>query len=377
MDERRMQRLVGMVVLFTVTFLGVLLVANNPASSPFSTGGYEIFVQANRAEGVAVNTPVRKDGVLIGRVKNVEWSKEGVLLRVRIENEDVRIYDYDLPQIQPSSIIGDAVVSFVRDAERVRELGNREPAPLLAGSLVEAKVIDNPIMTISKLNENLQPSIIKLGEAGEKIAILADKVNTILGDDIGRQRIQTTMDELNLTLQDFRRTTNNFDRIISDEELRNELADALREFPVLMNETRTTMQRAGQTLDNFDQVVASAERNLQNLEGLTAPLGERGEEIADLLISAIDNLDIVMRDLSRFAHDLNSGEGTIGKLVHDPELYNRASLLLANSNVVVTRIYEFTKDFRPIVDDIRTFTDKIAREPGRIIGGAVNPSIRK
>jgi hypothetical protein len=38
---------------------------------------------------------------------------------------------------------------------------------------------------------------------------------------------------------------------------------------------------------------------------------------------------------------------------------------------------ELTDKLRPILDDARTFTDKIAREPGRIVGGAVNPSIIK
>ncbi|QDU54721.1 MlaD family protein [Aeoliella mucimassa] len=379
MDERRMQRLVGMVVLFTITFLGVLLVANNPASSPFHTGGYDITVQADRAEGVAVNTPVRKDGVLIGRVKDVSWSQQGVLLEVRIDREDVKIYEYDEPQIQPSSIIGDAVISFVRDTDKLKEYKDKEPAPLLAGSLVEARVIDNPIMTISKLNESLQPSILKLGEAGEKIAILADKVNTILGDDIGQQRLHKTMDELTLTLQDFRRTTNNFDQLISDPQLQEDLTQALREIPELMTETRGTMQRAGQTLDNFDNVVASAERNLKNLEGLTEPLGERGEEISDLLISAIDNLDIVMKDLSRFTSDLNNSKGLIGRLVHDEKLGDNAQSVLNNANVLIYNINERVRstEIDKILYNMKVFSDKIAREPGRLIGGAVKPSITK
>ena len=54
MDERRMQRRVGWVVLFTITFLGILLVINNPAASPFRTGGYEIYIDLDRAPGVAV-----------------------------------------------------------------------------------------------------------------------------------------------------------------------------------------------------------------------------------------------------------------------------------------------------------------------------------
>ena len=41
------------------------------------------------------------------------------------------------------------------------------------------------------------------------------------------------------------------------------------------------------------------------------------------------------------------------------------------------RINDLALRLRPILDDARIFTDKIAREPGRIVSGAVNPSIIK
>lgn len=385
MDERRMQRRVGWVVLFTLTFMGIMLVINNPAASPFRSGGYEIFVDLQSAPGVAVNTPVRKDGVLVGRVSDLEWTETGIRLTVRIDRRDVVVYQSDKVEVEPSSIFGDAVVSFSRQPVAGERIA------ILASGTVEGTVTADPLTAITQLNQNLGPSIEKLGEAGEEVAKLADKINTVLGDDIGKQRIQEVMDELMSTLTDFRRTTNNFDQLLADNELRGQLTDALREFPGLMTDARGTLQQAGQTLENFDAVIAGADRNLRNIEGLTAPLGEKGEEIADLLISAVDNLDIVLADLSRFAKSLNNSQGTVGRLVNDPKLYDDADLfirdarllvndgrmMIKNANVVVTRIYEFTKDFRPIVDDVRVFTDKIAREPGRIVGGAINPSMSK
>ncbi|MGI9457632.1 MAG: MlaD family protein, partial [Aeoliella sp.] len=300
MDERRMQRRVGWVVLFTLTFLGIMLVINNPAASPFRSGGYEINLDLPNAPGVAVNTPVRKDGVLVGRVSDLDWTDEGVRLKVRIDRDDVLLYPSDKAQVEPSSIFGDAVIKFTR---QVRDPGEE---PLLAESVVSGTALPDPLSGLTQMQQNLGPSIEKLGEAGEKVAVLADKINTVLGDDIGKQRIQEVMDELMATLQDFRRTTNNFDELLSDNELRGSIADALREFPGLMEDARGTLQQAGKTLEGFDRVIVSAGTNLRNIEGLTAPLGENGAEIAELLISAVDNLDIVLADFSRFAKALNS-----------------------------------------------------------------------
>ncbi len=415
MDEPRMQRLVGAVVLFTITFLGVLLVANNPASSPFRSGGYTIYIDLDRATGVSVNTPVRKDGVLVGRVTGVTWTNSGVRLEVRIDREDVLIYENDKPQVVPSSIFGDAVVQFVRQPPKPKQPDleqsshqfaphyqgdvpagvlaqvlpdNQRPqpgsdsgerVPILAGSVIQGEALDDPLTAIVKLNQNLGPSIEKLGVAGEKVAQLADKINQALGDDVTGTRVTTLLDEATVTLQDFRRTTNNFDELLADNELRGQLADALREFPGLMSDARGTLQRAGQTLESFDQVIAGADRNLRNIEGITQPLGERGEEIADLLISAVDNLDIVMKDIGRFVASLNSGEGLLGRLVRDKKLSDDADLLVRNANVVIYNLNERIKsvDIDQILYNVKVFTDKIAREPGRLIGGAVNPSIVK
>src|SRR5690606_20857470 len=116
--------------------------------------------------------------------------------------------------------------------------------------------------------------------------------------------IRMLLDEMTVTLRDFRRTTNNVDALIADPELREQLRQGLREFPAVMSDARVVLQHSNQSLAAFDRVVASAGTNLENLEGLTEPLGRRGPEIADLLISAIENLDIVMGDFSRFAKSL-------------------------------------------------------------------------
>ena len=71
---------------------------------------------------------------------------------------------------------------------------------------------------------------------------------------------------------------------------------------------------------------------------------------------------------------LNNREGTIGQLIHDPQLYENLNRLMCNANQVFVQVNELTLRLRPVVDDARVFTDKVAREPGRIITGGLNPS---
>jgi phospholipid/cholesterol/gamma-HCH transport system substrate-binding protein len=112
--------------------------------------------------------------------------------------------------------------------------------------------------------------------------------------------------------------------------------------------------------------VDTADRNLRNLEGLTKPLGDRGGEMVAQIDRTIGRLDETLRQAALFTKALNESQGTLGKLVRDPQVYN--DLAQAAQNVS-----KLTKDLRPIVDDVRVFTDKIARHPEQLgVRGALD-----
>ena len=56
---------------------------------------------------------------------------------------------------------------------------------------------------------------------------------------------------------------------------------------------------------------------------------------------------------------MNNPEGSLGRLTRDPRLYENIAEATENINCL-------TRDLRPILDDVRVFTDKIARDPGRL-----------
>ena len=117
----------------------------------------------------------------------------------------------------------------------------------------------------------------------------------------------------------------------------------------------------------------SAGNNLRNIESLTEPLGEKGAELVQLLTSSLENLDLILADARRFAASLNNGQGSLGRIVNERELYDNLNTTVYNANQTIVRINELAKQLRPILTDVRVVTDKVAREPGRIISGALKP----
>jgi phospholipid/cholesterol/gamma-HCH transport system substrate-binding protein len=145
--------------------------------------------------------------------------------------------------------------------------------------------------------------------------------------------------------------------------MRQRLREGLVELPEAIREFRTVLQ--------------SADRNFRNLEGFTKPLGERGPEIANAMVAAVDGLDMLVEEFTVLTRALNSREGTLGQLIHNPELYRNLNNLTSNANIVLAYFYDLLKGLRPTLDNVRIFTDKIATEPGRFIRGAINPSQTK
>jgi phospholipid/cholesterol/gamma-HCH transport system substrate-binding protein len=166
------------------------------------------------------------------------------------------------------------------------------------------------------------------------------------------QKSEETIDNFDTTLT----AVNDF---FGDQEMRDALQQSLQEIPQLMSDSREAV--------NAIQAMADrADKNFQNLEGLTEPLGQRGGELVESIDDSIARLDELLIQLTEFGKSLNSRDGSLGQFVHNPDLYQRLNRAAENFEQLSTR-------FRPIVEDARVFTDKIARNPGSLTSGVLRP----
>ncbi len=97
-------------------------------------------------------------------------------------------------------------------------------------------------------------------------------------------------------------------------------------------------------------------------------MGQRGERLlvrADELFTKLgrssENLEILLDNLVIFSNALKKEDGTLGKMLNDPELYNNLTDVSRNIN-------RLTLELRPILYDARFLADKISRDPSGQIG---------
>ena len=416
MNERQMQFRVGVVVFATMIIGGLLATLSGPLTTswlPWGRRSYTVGIKVDKAPGVDQNTPVRKNGILIGRVKSIEEQADGMLLMAEINSNRPLYAEYE-PHIR-TTVIGDATIDFEFDFKHKRLAANAQP--VAGGYEFHGAADESPFDAIAKfgsLQQDFAEAAHSLNLAGNEVSQLAAKLNQTLGDGQNGGKLTHLVETTDRAMKQFETTLTAFNEILGDapggvtpvnvsrpmtngqqpfnqppvnqppvnqqspagtppesgQDMRRKLREGLNELPDAVRDMRSTM-------NEFRVVLQSAEKNFKNLEGFTEPLGQKGTDITTSLLRAVNGLDQMARDFNSVTQVLGNRNGTIGQLLNDDTAYKNFNNLMINANTVLCDIRELAFRLKPVINDAHIFMDKIATEPGRIITGGLKPSTIK
>ena len=115
-------------------------------------------------------------------------------------------------------------------------------------------------------------------------------------------------------------------------------------------------------------MVATIEMTERTMRKFSEP-GREGEPApADQIAKAMENISDITTLIRSIMERIDRGEGSIGALMNDRQLYDRL-------NCAAKNIEEVSYRLKPIVEDARVFMDKAARHPGVIVRDAVKPGV--
>ncbi|WP_254513970.1 MlaD family protein [Anatilimnocola floriformis] len=351
MDERTLRLRVGVVVLAAILVTGILVMLMGDMPLP-GRSSKVIYVLFPEAPGVSVGTPVRKSGITIGRVSRVELMKPtGVRITTDIDPQ-FTLLDSEYCRVNNASLLGDALLEFVPG------LDSRNAKPLEHGAEIQNGVVaGNPISAFSNLEPDIRAVLAQMNEAAKQFQITAQTLNNVVAnndDQVPRimQKSEQALDQFNMTMK-------SMNDLLGDPELRVGLKKTLRDVPALFAEARSTLQQANESFAGMKVVTDRASKNLENLENFTRPLGERGEALVNNLDGSLANVNALLEQLVEFTDNLNSKQGTLGRLMNDEELYQKLNRSLTN-------IEEITFSVKPILADFKVVSDKLARDPRQL-----------
>ncbi|MGQ9820860.1 MAG: MlaD family protein [Thermogutta sp.] len=340
MDERLMQFRIGVMVLASIMIAAILVVTFGEWRWPFPSE-YTIYIKFAEAPGVAERSPLRKSGIVIGRVTNVKLTPEGeVLVTARIERQYL-LRRNEVCRLN-RAILGDSMLEFVR-------LPNPDAPsdPVREGDVMQGIVPPDPIVVFTNLQERLVTAIDSVTTTSNELGRTVRSVSDVIDDN--RQAVADLVRNANDTVLEARSTVKNANDLVGDPELKARLKEALDRIPSLVDDIRATLRETNQT-------IGAARGNLESLRSFTESLSERGPVIVQRLDGSLQKLDQLMAELETFGRNLNQEDGTLGRLIRDPELYEKLDRTMGN-------VQQLTQDLRPIISDMRVFSDKIARHP--------------
>ncbi len=378
MDERSIRFRVGVVVVAAV-IITIILVMLFGAWPTVLQSQYELHVKFPEAPGISVDTPVRKSGVLIGRVSDVRLLDEGgVLVSAKIYDK-FTLRKNETCRVGTASLIGDAVLEFVPsnqaellarfDAGGSGELSTDEIQqslkPMVDGEFMsEGLVASNPLQVLVNLEGTIDSAFSSVEGAGNDVSKLIGTLNSSMGEDDGQ--LLRIMAKTEKALDRFDSTMQIFETVLGDKELIAQIKNSLRDLPEMVRSSRETMDKANRAFDTIQSAAQKAEDRLDDIAGLTEPFRDNGPQMAEHVLSITRNLDGITSDIQVFSEAMNSEQGTLSRLVHDDELFRKIDGIVTNVEAISQRV-------RPIVEDVRIFTDKIARDPRQLgIKGAMD-----
>ena len=364
MEERLLQFRVGVVVILAVMIMGILIFLFGEGWTP----QYAIILRPTTAPSVTRNTPVRKNGILIGRVAKVETADRGVVLKMNIKRDE-KLFQDDVAQIGTESFLGDAVIDILPGASEVHgaQLGPGD-------EMLNVRVKPNPLEVVnvvidlkgkvSDTMDSIQQAGERVNEAAQGISKVTSKFQEALGDEnsdlkVILENVRKLSETANTALTSLNSVMQKFDDFANDESFKGELKETIKGLPAFFNDAKATMAEAREAINKFGAVGDRADVNLANLEDFTKALGSEGPAIVSQLKSSMEGIDRLVKNVDDFSRAINSGEGTLGRIIKDPSLYENLNATLENARDVSYRL-------KPLMNDLRTFADSLARDPGQL-----------
>jgi phospholipid/cholesterol/gamma-HCH transport system substrate-binding protein len=255
------------------------------------------------------------------------------------------------------------MIEFVPGPQRTTALptGARGPPgpqgePLTEGALIEGRVKGDPLRSLEVLAEmegEVKRAMADFSAASQRVGQLADNFNTLVVNN--EDQITRVVQKSELAMTEFQTAMSNINEIVGDEQVRADLKASLAGVPQLIDDTRTAVQKYGAVADQAERSLAEAEK----FAGTLSQLGDASQRMSSNVDQITEKLDRLILDLLTVSDAINKQEGTIGQLVYNPDLYQRLNQAACN-------VEDLTRRMRPIVEDVRVFSDKIARDPGRL-----------
>ncbi len=334
---------VGLLAIFALAILVMLIILLSGENPLFRTS-VPVYTYYGDAAAVTPGAPVRLNGILVGKVADVELSGEDDPRRVvRITLDIDEQFLSDIPVDSSTRLAQTSLLS----ARYVNIKKGMSTQTIQSGG-------ELPSETTSELEDLFEQGNSTLGalqsilERVERIvAEIEDGQGTIgkfIRDETLYNSMVQTMDEAQKLVAAFNNPDSTLGKVINEPDLYNDIRGMISKVNNLLDSVNTDLNSGQGTLSKLlkdpelhDELLATISdlretlRLINSGDGTVAKLLNT-DELHARILGTLDNLDTMVGHI-------NSGEGTLGQLLLNPQLYE-------SMNATMEQVDDFMRDFR-------------------------------
>lgn len=273
----------------------------------------KLFVEYDNVDGVVNSTPVTISGKVIGKVNGMILKPNGKnVVELQITDEDFPISKSSIAEIYDADMLGTKKIAIIPNFN--------DKSLAMTGDFLKSGV---KLSLTAAVGDKLEPLQVKLDKVLANADGMLTNINQIL-DTRTQNNLKQAIEQLNATLAKFNSLAGNVDKLVVDN--------------------KATL---GSAVSNLDET-------MKNFKGISSDL-EKAK-----LGETVKQLDATLANVNKIMAGIDSGNGTIGKLMKDEAAYNNLNkamkeleLLLQDLRLHPTRyvnVSVFGKKEKPYVE---------------------------
>lgn len=283
--------------------------------------------------GMAENAPVRLNGILVGRIKQVMLA--GSANPKRTVEVDMVVPEKYLPEIPANSqasisaanLLGDKYINITRGTDKNHVQDGGEIAS------VETQDVPEILAQSSSLLSQFQTILGRLDGLLTGVESGKGNLGKLFKDDTLYDRLSATAGEVEQLVKDVHNSNGTISHLLYDGAFYEEIRKPILRLDAMLADVQQQKGTAGKllydprlhdealgTIADARAGVAEAKKMLDDLNSGKGSAGKvlKDEEIYNQLVEISKKINLAM-------DRVNSGQGTIGQLISNPELYNSAT----------------------------------------------------
>jgi ABC-type transporter Mla subunit MlaD len=279
---------VGLFLAIALFILATVIFIVGDFTVLFRGEGYPLFADFETAAGLEKKTVVKMAGVKIGIVKEIRL--KGVRAEVMLDiDQGIPVYKGSTAMLASLGLLGEKYIEIIP---------GEGPEICQPGEIIQS---------ISPVSFDQMGNL--LMTVGEDLSEVGKALKEMLSGDEPKMNFREILHNLSVLTEDLKELT---------QENKGTLSAGIQSSTQTINKFD---KRVGDIANSLDELIVAMRDMLEENRGNISDSTER-------LRLLIEEAEAALQELNEALGKVNRGEGTLGKLIQDPELYDRAEKTL-------------------------------------------------